>query len=129
MKDKAATFFENACESGCACLVTMVQGNVLALTLAHWITASQTGLLAGFLASAAIVVTKIEKRWLVSIVLGFVTAAADFAIHPGSFTIGGVSEAVVTGAAAAALSFSAGAVARRWLARRKAGLRRRPVAS
>jgi len=51
---RAGPVLENITESATACLLTMVQGNVLALGLGHWIVASQTGVAAGILASSAV---------------------------------------------------------------------------
>ncbi len=50
MKKKLAPYFEYFAESSTACLVTMVQGNILALGLSHLIIASQTGIVAGAIA-------------------------------------------------------------------------------
>ena len=110
---KFAAFAENASEATVACLVTMVQGNVLALGLSHWIIASQTGITAGAITALALMVWKTGKRWMIALLLGVVTAIVDYHMHPGM--IGPVFlEAVITGAGAAALSFIA-AAAYRWL--------------
>ena len=42
---RAGPMLENVTESAAACMLTMVQGNVLAFGLGHWIVASQTGIL------------------------------------------------------------------------------------
>ena len=47
MKEHARTFGENAAEAATACMIAMVQGNLLVLSLSHWLIATQTGLLAG----------------------------------------------------------------------------------
>lgn len=104
---KIAPFVENVAEATSACLVTMVQGNLLALTLTHWLIASQTGIAAGVVTSAAILLSRTDRRWIVSAVLGVTTAAVDFIVHPGGF--GPVFlEALVTGAGAALLSHLVG---------------------
>lgn len=109
MKKKFAPFVENVGEATTACLVTMVQGNFLALGLTHWIIASQTGVIAGVLASLALILTRTENRWIIAIVLGVVTAIVDYLIHPGMF--GPVFlEAIVTGIGAAALSYLVGGI-------------------
>ena len=111
MNRKVGPFIENIAESTSACLVTMVQGNLLALTLGHWLIASQTGLMAGAAASAAIILTRTSKRWIVAVVLGVTTAVVDFFVHPGEF--GPVAlEAVVTGVGAALLSYLVGIAVR-----------------
>ena len=109
MNKRATPFIENIAESGAACLVTMVQGNLLVLGLSHWLIASQTGLVAGTAAAAVLTVARIDKRWLVALILGVITAVVDFFIHPGM--IGPVfGEALITGAGAAALSYAVGFV-------------------
>ena len=109
---KVAPFVENIAESTTACLVTMVQGNLLALTLSHWLIASQTGVVAGVVASAAILLSRVRRRWIVSAVLGVATAVVDFLVHPGQF--GPVFlEAFVTGIGAALLSYGVGIAVRR----------------
>jgi len=118
MKERIAPFLENIAESTTACLVTMVQGNLLALTLGHWLIASQTGIVAGALASVAILVARTTRRWVISVVLGLVTGVVDFLVHPGMFGPV-VLEAAVTGLGAAILSFSVGLVLR------QVGLKRR----
>jgi hypothetical protein len=109
---KLTPVLENITESTTACLVTMVQGNLLALTLAHWAIASRTGLIAGVVASVAIFVSGARSRAVVSIVLGLVTAVVDYLVHPGRFGPA-MLEAVVTGLGAAALSYLVGAAVRR----------------
>ena len=64
MGRKFAPFIENIAEATGACLLTMVQGNLMALTLTHWAIASQTGLVAGTLASAAILLARTSRRWV-----------------------------------------------------------------
>jgi hypothetical protein len=46
-KKKVGPFFENVGESAAACLITMVQGNLLVFGVGHWIIASQAGIAAG----------------------------------------------------------------------------------
>ena len=89
----------------------MVQGNLLVLGLSHWLIASQTGIAAGTLTAAVIVVAKARKRWLISLLLGAITTVVDYFVHPGMF--GPVLlEAVVTGLGAALLSLLVGWVIR-----------------
>lgn len=109
MKEKITPFVENIAESTTACLVTMVQGNLLALTLSHWLIASQTGLVAGTVASIAILATRARNRWLVSALLGVVTTVVDYFVHPGNFGAVAV-EAIFTGLGAALLSYLVGAI-------------------
>jgi hypothetical protein len=116
--ERARPFVENVAEATTACLITMVQGNLLALTLAHWLVASQTGLAAGAATSVAILVARVERPWVVSSLLGLVTTVVDYLVHPGRFGPFFV-EAILTGAGAAALSFV--------VQRSVIGMRRRPA--
>jgi hypothetical protein len=102
-----ATLVENVSESGLACLVTMVQGNLFAMTLGHWIIASRTGLVAGTVAAAALLLAGAKRRWVAASLLAVVTFGVDIFSHPAQF--GGVAtEAIVTGMAAGALSLLVG---------------------
>ena len=99
---------ENVGESTTACLLAMVQGNLLILSASHWAIASQTGIIAGVAASAALWASGARRRWVVAAVLGAVTAGVDFLVHPGMFGPTG-AEALATGAMAALLSWAVGA--------------------
>jgi hypothetical protein len=104
---KVAPFVENISESTVACLVAMVQGNVLSIGIGHLLIASQTGLAAGAITAIAILVSKTHKRWVVSLLFGVVTTVVDYLVHPGM--IGGVfTEAIITGVGAAVLSYLIG---------------------
>ena len=105
MKKKLAPLAENIAESGVACLLTMVQGNVLLLGVGHWITASQTGLVAGTAATAAILLAKSDNRLIIAGILGAVTGVVDYFVHPGMIGEARATEAVITGLGAAALSY------------------------
>ena len=100
-------FIEYFTEATAACLVTMVQGNMLAVTAAHLFVASQTGLIAAAIAAIGLYFARTSTRWLISITLGVVTAVVDYFVHPGMFG-SVVTEALVTGAGAAILSYLAG---------------------
>ena len=88
-----------AVEAGAVCLLLMVQGNLLALTAAHFLIATKTGLLA---VSPAVGLTftkqarHLANRWTASALLGICTFAADALVHqshyPGEYT-----EAALTG--------------------------------
>ena len=116
MRKQLAPYIEYFAESTTACLVTMVQGNVLALGLTHVLIASQTGIIAGTIAYIAILFAKTGKQWIVSIILGLATGVVDFFVHPGMFgTI--ATEAVVTGLGAAILSYLVGTGIQRFRAK------------
>ncbi len=111
MKQKLTPMIEYAAESTTACLVTMVQGNILAMTASHLIIASQTGVIAGAIATVALFASKSGNRWIVSAVLGVATGVVDFFVHPGMFgTV--ATEAIVTGIAAGVLSYIVGSLVR-----------------
>ena len=116
MKTKLAPYIEYFAKSTTACLVTMVQGNFLAIGLSHLIIASEAGIAAGAIAYAAMLFAKTGKQWIVSAVLGLATGIVDFYVHPGMFgTV--ATEAVVTGFAAASLSYLVGTVIQRYRAK------------
>ena len=106
---KIAPFVENVAESGAACLVMMVQGNVLALGLSHWLIASQTGVVAGTATTAALALARTDRRWITAVVLGAVTAVVDYFVHPGMMG-SPWTEALATGAGAATLSYLVGSL-------------------
>ena len=90
-----------------------MQGNVLGITLSHLAIASQTGIIAGTLAAAALFVARAENRWIIAVVLGVVTAIVDFFSHPAMFGAVAV-EAILTGVAAGVLSYGIGYVMSRY---------------
>ena len=104
---KIKPYVENISEATAACLFTMLQGNILLLGLSHWLVASQTGIVAGVLATIALWLAKTTKPWVVAVVLGSFTAVVDFFVHPGMFG-GVVTEAIVTGIAAGLFSYLIG---------------------
>jgi hypothetical protein len=95
-----------AVEAGAVCMVLMVQGNIMGLTLGHLLIASKTGFLA-MSPVLAVTVTRygrlLADRWISSSVLGICALIADAIIHeshyPGEYT-----EAVLTGIGAFAFS-------------------------
>ena len=84
---------------------------MLAITLGHLLIASQTGVVAGAIASITLLAAKATSRWIISLVLGLITAVVDYFVHPGMFGTVAV-EAVVTGIAAAVLSYLVGMAVR-----------------
>jgi VIT1/CCC1 family predicted Fe2+/Mn2+ transporter len=118
MNKKIAPLIEYVTESTTACLVMMVHGNVLALTTGHLLIASQTGVIAGAIATVSIFVARASKRWIISLVLGVATGIVDFFVHPGMFgTV--ATEAVITGLGAAILSYLVGTAIRYFRAKSK----------
>lgn len=107
LKKKAGPLIEYASESTTACLVTMVQGNLLSLSIGHLLIASQTGVIAAAVATLTLLLARARSRWIIAAVLGVSTAVVDFFVHDGQF--GPIAmEAIVTGLAAAILSYGIG---------------------
>ena len=107
MKREIIPFIEYFAEAATACLVTMVQGNMLVVTAAHLIIASQTGLIAGAIAALGLYFARANTRLVISMTLGVITTVVDYLVHPGMFG-SAVTEAVVTGVGAAILSYLIG---------------------
>ena len=117
VKSKFAPFVENVAESTAACLLMMVQGQLTALTLGHWLVASETGLIAGSIAAALILLIRTAKRWVIAALLGSITVVVDFFVHRGE--LGPIAlEALLTGLGAAVLSYLVGGIIRLIRARR-----------
>mgnify|MGYP001814936970 CR=1 FL=1 len=112
MNNKVKPYFENTTEAGVACIVTMVQGDLMSLTAAHWFIASQTGLIAGTITATALLLTRIRREWIISLALGLITMVVDYFVHPGMLGSHVIIEAIITGLGAAALSFAAARVFR-----------------
>lgn len=104
---KIKQYVVNVSEATAACLFAMVQGNLLLIGLSHCLVASQTGIVAGALATVALWLAKTTKPLIVSLVLGSFTAVVDFYVHPGMFG-DVVTEAIATGIMAGLLSFVIG---------------------
>jgi hypothetical protein len=98
-KYRAALCGHKAVEAGAVCLVLMVQGDLTAVTLAHLIIATKTGLLA-VAPALGVTFTKharhLLNRWTASAFLGVCTFAADALMH-GSHYPGKYTEAALTG--------------------------------
>jgi hypothetical protein len=127
MNRRITPVIENVAEATAACLITMAQGNILAFTVSHWIIASQTGIAAGVLASAAVFIARTDNRWVIAAILGLATGFVDYLVHPGMFRLV-FAEAAVTGIGAAALSYIVGIAWRRLRLGRAVAESRRPSA-
>ncbi len=100
---KITPVIEYVSESTMACLFTMVQGNIFALTAVHFAVAAQTGVLAGIGAVIMLYITKARNRYIVAAILAILTAIVDYFVHPGNFG-SVITEAIVTGIGAGILS-------------------------
>jgi hypothetical protein len=104
LKEKSKSLAEGISESTAACMLAMVQGNILALTIGHLMIALQTGLIAGSVALALSLIVRAKKVWVTPLLLGVSTAAVDYLVHPSNFGAA-ATEALVTGLVAGLLAF------------------------
>lgn len=105
IKQRADIFIRRVSEATPSCLMMMVQGNVSALTLAHWLKALQVGFLTGGMAVLVSLSGRKElqeNKFVIAGLTGFLTAVADYMTHPTHFG-GPTTEAVTTGIAAGLL--------------------------
>jgi len=97
---KAGLFGQAMAKVTPACLMLMVQGNVSALALMHWMTALKTAGLVGAILVALSFTAKTkaisDNAYSMAGLVAFVTAIVDFNIHPSHFG-GDTTEALVTG--------------------------------
>jgi hypothetical protein len=102
---KAKIFFNRLTEATPSCLLTMVQGDITAITVAHWIKALEVGSLTGLIALIFTLThhPELEKNeYVIAGITGFITSIADYMLHPSHFG-GPTSEAIVTGIGAGLL--------------------------
>lgn len=94
-------------EAFAACALTMVKGDLTAISKDHLIVAAKTGALTGIAALICYLFLKEEykdNKYVIAGLTGFLTALADLMIHPSHFT-GESTEAIVTGIGAGFLCF------------------------
>lgn len=105
IKDKFKMVITPFCEATPACLLVMVQGNILLATIGHLQKAVETGFITGV---GVLILSLFTHRWLknkyvVAGITGGMCVVADFLVHPSHF--GGITtEAIVTGALTALIS-------------------------
>ena len=75
MNKKIIPFVEYAAESMTACLVTMLQGNMLALTVTHLVIASQTGIIAGAITAIGLYFARTSRRWMQCVRFAWISCA------------------------------------------------------
>lgn len=107
MPYRLAVCAHKSVEVSAVCLFLMVQGNVLALTGTHFLTAGKTGLVA-VLPTLAVAFTRyagrlVTDRWRSSLFLGACGFVADVLVHPSHYP-GAYTEAALTGVATTAAS-------------------------
>jgi len=104
-KEKLKMFTTPFCEATPACLLVMVQGNILLATIGHLQKAVETGLITG---AGVLFLSLFTHRWLsnkyvVAGITGGMCFIADFISHPSHFS-GITTEALITGAFTALIS-------------------------
>jgi len=103
LKQKAKLLGQKFLEAWSACSLIMVQGDLSALSLKHFLIAAETGSLTG-VAFVAISFTKIKNKYAPVWLTGVLTAIADILVHPTHFGPHW-AEAAATGALAAFFAF------------------------
>ena len=106
-KTKFKIFYQKITEVTPSCLLLMVQGDLAALTLTHWIKALSTGGLTG-LGMVLLSFIKSNKQfyeneYLLASLTSLVTMVVDYQMHPSHYT-GNYTEAIMTGLASGSLS-------------------------
>jgi hypothetical protein len=102
LKEKAVIFFRRLSEATPSCLLVMVQGNLQAITWAHWEAALRTGCITGavlVLLSFTEPKNWLNNRYTTGALTGLATAGSDYLAHPASIS----EEAMLTGLGAAIL--------------------------
>ena len=105
IKNKLEIFIRRVSEATPACLMMMVQGNVFALSFAHWLKALQVGALTGMLAVLVSLSNRKElqeNKFVIAGLTGFLTSVSDFLLHPSHFG-GPTTESIATGIGAGLL--------------------------
>jgi hypothetical protein len=103
---RLALFGHKAVETGAACLILMVQGQIAQATLNHFLTASETGVLT-VVPLLGITLTRharhFTNRWVSAILVAVCAFFADAVIHRSHYA-GEYTEAALTALGAFALS-------------------------
>ena len=100
MKTQLSLFGNALAKVTPTCLMLMVQGNALALTMAHWLTALKTAGLVGVVLVLLSLSPKTkairDNNYSMAGLVALVTALADFNIHASHYN-GVTTEALMTG--------------------------------
>ena len=106
IKDKISLFGSALAKVTPACLMLMVQGNVLALGLPHWQTALKTAGIVGIIlvvfSFSAKTKAVSDNKYSMAGVVALATTLVDFNVHPSHYS-GETTEALMTGIAAGLL--------------------------
>lgn len=103
LKGKLKLFGQKFFEAWSACSLVMVQGDLSALTVKHFLIAAKTGGLTG-IAFVLISLTSIKNKYAPIWLTGVLTSIADILVHPTHFGPH-YAEAVTTGVVAAFFAF------------------------
>lgn len=106
-------FFDKCRDSGLACTVVMVQGNLTVLTVEHLCLALLTGFLTGIFAVGASILgffTFNKNIWLDAWVVGIFAMMADMLVHPTNFGSVFYAEGMLTGLVAAIITIVIGRI-------------------
>jgi hypothetical protein len=102
IKDKVSLFGEAIAKVTPACLMLMVQGDVLALALAHWLTALKTAGIVGVILILLSLSSKTkavrDNPYSMAGMVALVTTLTDFNTHASHYS-GITTEALMTGMA------------------------------
>lgn len=103
------TFLQQFTGAFFACIFWMTQGNLSVVTIAHWITATQTGLGAATMLQIIQQVPPLSAlmrgRWRAFVTTSIVVTSVDRCIHPGHFG-SPLTEAILTGMTAYGLNLA-----------------------
>lgn len=106
VKEKLALFGHAFAKVTPACLMMMVQGNLTALALAHWLVAMKTGAITGLILVLFSFWNKTKEitsnNYSMAGLVAFATMIVDFSMHPTHFG-GEYTEAITTGVGAGLL--------------------------
>jgi hypothetical protein len=107
LSQKIKVFVTPFCEASPVCLLVMVQGNIWLATMDHVQKALETGLITG---AGVLVISLFSHRlfankYIVAGITGTMCFVADLLVHPSHFG-GFTTEAILTGAFTAIISFA-----------------------
>lgn len=103
MKDKLKLFGQKFFEAWSACSLVMVQGDLTALSLKHFLIAAKTGSLTG-IAFVLISLVGVKNKYAPIWLTGILTSIADILVHPTHFGPHW-AEALTTGIVAAVFAY------------------------
>lgn len=103
MIDKVKRSLETFGQAWTACLLAMVQGNLLVLTFYHAQVAAKTGAITALAYFVCSFFSRLDNKWANAMLVGLLTSFADILVHPTHFGAAW-TESVVTGLGAGVLA-------------------------